>query len=207
VTLAGEEETSNTADFGRRSVRVTLARGLLACGLSPNAVTILGTVGTVFGAIVFGARGHLFAASVIVALTVWTDSVDGTMARLSGRASASGAFLDSFLDRIADGAIYGSLAYWLFSARQLWLAVLALVGLVGSYLVSYARARAEGLGFSGTVGLGHRFNRLKITGVGTTLAGLGVPYVLEISLWVLIVVVTVTVIQRVGFVFHQARAR
>ena len=126
------------------------------------------------------------------------------MARLSGRASVGGAFLDSFLDRVADGAIYASLAFWLFSVHHRRLAVLALVGLVGSYLVSYARARAEGLGLCGAVGLGHRFNRLKITGAGTVLGGLGIAYALEVSLWLLALVTLVTVIQRVKFVLRQA---
>lgn len=185
-------------------MKTRLAQALLALGLSPNAVTVLGTVGAVSGAVVFGARGYLIAGSAVVAVSVCADSVDGTMARLSGRVSAGGAFLDSFLDRVADGTIYASLAYWLFSIHSTRSAILALVGLVGSYLVSYSRARAEGLGFSGTIGLGHRFNRLKITGVGTVLGGFGFNYALEASLWALALVTLMTVIQRVRFVLEQA---
>jgi phosphatidylinositol phosphate synthase len=177
---------------------------LLRLGFSPNAVTVMGAIGVVVGAVGFGARGHLIAATLIIAVSVAVDAVDGTMARRSNRTSAFGAFLDSFLDRAADGAIFCSLAYLMFTENRPESAVLALLGLVGSYLVSYARARAEAIGLSGEVGLGQRFTRLIITGCGTFLEGLNVPYALVLALFALVVLSFVTAAQRVMFVFRQA---
>jgi CDP-diacylglycerol---glycerol-3-phosphate 3-phosphatidyltransferase len=187
-------------------IRKHSANALLCLGLSPNAVTVAGTAGVVIGSVVFGARGHLILSTVIVSASVAADSVDGTMARISGRASTAGAFLDSFLDRVADGSIYCSLAYLMFVEGRPAVAVLALLSLTSGYLVSYARARAEGLGYSGTIGFAHRFNRLKLTAIGIVLEGLGVRFALAIVLILLVTLSFLTAGQRVRLVFQQAAA-
>ncbi len=196
--------------FGRAGVaRVfgPVARGLLRLGVSPDAVTLAGTAGVLVGAIGFGARGHLVAGTVIVTLAAFTDLVDGQMARQQGRQGKFGAFLDSTMDRVADGAIFGSVAYWLGTQHRPAAAAAALICLVAGQVVSYAKARAEGLGMTANVGLAERAERLILIGVGGLAAGLFWKYALDIALWVLAVLSVITVVQRVLTVRRQDRER
>lgn len=189
----------------RRSPRIrrAVARLLLRAGLSPNAVTVMGTFGVVAAAICFAARGQLLTATFLGAIFSYGDLVDGEMARLGKRASAFGALLDSVLDRVADGAIFASLAYWLFTSGERWQGVAALLCLVSGSLVPYVRARAEGLQLSGDTGIASRFVRLKIIAVGGLLAGFDVPHGLAIVLWLLAILSMVTVWQRLSSAHHQ----
>ncbi len=127
------------------------------------------------------------------------------MARISDRASRFGALLDSTLDRVADDAILASLAYWLFTNGDNRAAVAALLCFIAGELVPYVRARAEGLGLIGEAGVAHRFVRLKIIGVGALLEGFRVPWGLEIVLWFLAALSTVTVWQRLAFARRQVQ--
>ncbi|WBB99124.1 CDP-alcohol phosphatidyltransferase family protein [Solwaraspora sp. WMMA2080] len=183
-----------------------VARGLLGAGISPNAVTVAGTVGVLVGAIGFGARGHLITGLVIVTLSALTDVLDGTMARLRGGSSTFGAFLDSSMDRIADGAIFGSVAYWLAVSGNRAGAVAALICLVAGGIVSYVKARAEGLGMTCNVGVAERAERLILVGVGGLLSGLGVSWGLPAALWLLAALSLVTVWQRIAHVHQQTTA-
>ncbi|HLL68506.1 MAG TPA: CDP-alcohol phosphatidyltransferase family protein [Micromonosporaceae bacterium] len=180
------------------------ARALLRVGVSPDAVTIAGTIGVLVGAIGFGARGHFITALIIVTLSALTDMLDGTMARALGRERPFGAFLDSTMDRIADGAIFGSVAYWLAVHGHRSGAVAALLCLVLGQVVSYVKARAEGLGLTANVGIAERPERLVMIGIGGLLHGVGVPYALEITLWVLAALSLITVGQRMLHVYRQA---
>ncbi|HEX6498272.1 MAG TPA: CDP-alcohol phosphatidyltransferase family protein [Micromonosporaceae bacterium] len=197
--------------FGRAGIaRVTdpVGRALLRAGVSPNAVTIAGTVGVLVGAIGFGARGHLVTAVVIVTLSAFTDLIDGAMARQLARRDGPrparfGAFLDSTMDRLADGAIFGSVSYWLAVTGQHAAAAAGLICLVAGQIVSYAKARAEGLGMTANVGVAERAERLILVGLGGLLAGVGVPYALDVALWLLAVLSIVTVGQRVATVYRQ----
>jgi CDP-diacylglycerol---glycerol-3-phosphate 3-phosphatidyltransferase len=186
--------------------RVTepVARGLLGVGVSPNAVTVAGTVGVLIGAIGFGARGHLITGLVIVTLSALTDVLDGTMARLRGGPSTFGAFLDSSMDRIADGAIFGSVAYWLAVSGNRPGAVAALICLVAGGIVSYVKARAEGLGMTCNVGIAERAERLILVGIGGLLSGIGVSWGLPAALWLLAALSLVTVWQRIAHVHRQS---
>lgn len=186
--------------------RVTepVARGLLGVGVSPNAVTVAGTVGVLIGAIGFGARGHLITGLVIVTLSALTDVLDGTMARLRGGPSTFGAFLDSSMDRIADGAIFGSVAYWLAVSGNRPGAVAALICLVAGGIVSYVKARAEGLGMTCNVGIAERAERLILVGIGGLLSGIGVSWGLPAALWLLAGLSLVTVWQRIAHVHRQS---
>src|SRR5665647_2125929 len=122
-----------------------LARLLLRLGVSPDAVTIAGTAVVVGAALWLYPTGHLLAGTIVIAAFVLTDSLDGTMARLSGRSSSWGAFLDSTLDRFGDAAIFAGLVLWFSGAGDDRLtAVLALTCLVLGSVIPYARARAEG---------------------------------------------------------------
>ncbi|MEU7620562.1 phosphatidylinositol phosphate synthase [Micromonospora rifamycinica] len=193
-----------TARAGMTRVVEPVARGLLRAGVSPNAVTVTGTVGVLVGALGFGARGHLVAGALIVTFFALTDMLDGTMARMSGGSTRFGAFLDSSMDRVADSAVFGAVAYWLATEGNHSGVAAALICLAAGALVSYVKARAEGLGMSGNVGVAERTERLLIVGVGGLLTGLGVGPALEISLWLLAAVSIFTVGQRVAHVYRQA---
>ena len=182
-----------------------LAGGLLRMGVTPDMVTVAGTVGTVSAALSLLATGRLFAGAVVIAALVLMDSHDGVMARARGGSTRFGAFLDSTLDRVADAAVFGALAWWLLrGADEPVLAALALYSLVTALVTSYAKARAEGLGMTCDVGIAERSERLVLVLLGAGFEGLGVPHVLPTTLWVLAVVTTVTVGQRVAEVRRQS---
>jgi CDP-diacylglycerol--glycerol-3-phosphate 3-phosphatidyltransferase len=195
--------------FGRAPVTrvfTPVARELLRLHVSPDAVTVAGTVGVLVGTVGFAARGHIFIGLVIVTLSAFTDLIDGTMARQMGRKGKFGAFLDSTMDRVADGAIFGSLAYWLGTQGRHWAVLAALICLVAGQTVSYARARAEGLGMTASVGVAERAERLIIIGVGGLIATFGWKYGLDLALWVLAVLSVITIGQRIATVYQQDRA-
>lgn len=182
-----------------------VAAGLLRAGVSPDVVTIVGTLGAVVGALAFFPRGSFVLGSAIVAVSVLTDLVDGTMARRRGTTSRFGAWLDSTCDRLADAAIFSGLVLWFTGdGDNRLLAGVALFCLVSGSLISYAKARAEGLGMRCDVGLAERAERLILVLVGTALAGFGVDLALAALLWVLAAASAVTVVQRAVEVRRQA---
>jgi phosphatidylinositol phosphate synthase len=190
---------------GLRRVLDPVARALLRAGIPPDAVTVFGTAGVVASAVIFATRGRLVVATLLVTAFALTDMVDGAMARMLGGERRFGALLDSTMDRLADGAVFGALAYWLAVTGQRTSAALALVCLVAGQLVSYVKARAEGLGLDANVGIAERFERLAIIGLGGLAHGAGVPYAIEVALWLLAVLSVVTVGQRVAHVYRRDR--
>ncbi|SBT38107.1 phosphatidylinositol phosphate synthase [Micromonospora auratinigra] len=194
-----------TARAGMTRIVEPVARGLLRAGVSPNAVTVTGTLGVLVGALGFGARGQLVAGALIVTVFALTDLLDGTMARMSGGSTRFGAFLDSSMDRIADSAVFGAVAFWLAGQHNQSGVAAALLCLAAGGLVSYVKARAEGLGMTCNVGIAERTERLLIVGVGGLLTGLGVDPALEIALWLLAAVSIFTVGQRMAHVYRQAQ--
>ncbi|HEU5042818.1 MAG TPA: CDP-alcohol phosphatidyltransferase family protein [Nocardioidaceae bacterium] len=185
-----------------------LARLLLRLGVSPDVVTLAGTLGVCAGALVFFPRGQLLIGVIVVTAFVFSDIVDGTMARLSGRSSKFGAFLDSTLDRLGDAAIFGGLVmYYDGPGQSRGLAALALYCLVMGSVTSYARARAESLGMEAKGGIAERADRLVAILVMTGLSDIfNVPILIPLTLAVLAVASTVTVVQRVLAVRGQAKA-
>jgi CDP-diacylglycerol--glycerol-3-phosphate 3-phosphatidyltransferase len=196
--------------FARTSVsRVTdpIGAWLLRCGLTPNAVTVMGTAGTVAGALWFFPRGQLIAGSVVVTAFLLFDLLDGAIARAMGNGTRFGAVLDATCDRIADGALFGALTWWsLVVAGNRSLAVAALVCLVSAQVISYVKARAEANGLSAEGGLVERADRFVLALVGTALQGLGVPHAVEVALWLLAVLGVITVTQRIVAVYRSAQA-
>ena len=182
-----------------------LVGGLARAGVTPDMVTIAGTVGAVAGSVLLFGTGHLFWGTVVVTFSVLLDLLDGALARARGGGTVFGAVLDSAGDRVADAAIFGSLI-WLFSGPgdNRLLVLLALLCLVLGVLTSYIKARAEGVGISCDVGIVERLERLLLVLFGTGLAGLGVPYALHIGLWVLLVGSAITVGQRIVAVHRGA---
>lgn len=183
------------------------ARLLLRLHVSPDAVTLVGTLGAVLCAVLFIARGSFVLGVLGIIIFAVADLLDGTMARLKGTSGPWGNFLDASLDRVADGAIFGSVVYWAASNDQMWLVVGALIALVSGQVTSYTKARAEAVGAEANVGLVERAERLIAILAALFLAGLGVPWVLEIVVWALAVLGIVTVVQRVIHVRKQLKPR
>jgi CDP-diacylglycerol--glycerol-3-phosphate 3-phosphatidyltransferase len=182
-----------------------LVNRLFAWGVSPDAVTATGTLGVVTAALVFFPRGSFFIGTLVITLFVLTDTIDGALARKRGTSSTFGAWLDSSCDRVADGAIFGSLVLWFAGEGDDVLLAVTLFVLVCSQVVSYEKARAEGLGMTCNVGIAERPERLILVLAATGLVGLGVPDVLlAVALWVLAVLSAITVGQRLREVHRQA---
>lgn len=182
-----------------------LGAWLARTGLSPDVVTVTGTVGVVAGAAALLSRGQLFVGTMVITVFALFDMLDGALARARGTSSRFGAVLDSTCDRVADAAILGALVWWFAGAgdsRPLLLASLLCLSL--GAVTSYIKARAEGAGMTCNVGIAERSERLIVVLVGTGLDGLGVPYVLAGALWLLVAASTVTVGQRMAEVHRQA---
>lgn len=185
-----------------------LARWLLRIGVSPDAVTVIGTAGVVVGALVFYPLGQLWWGTLFITAFIFSDVLDGIMARMQEVKSRWGNFLDSTLDRIADGALFAGLATWFFTGgANTPIAVAAMLCLVLGMVVSYARAKAESLGFTANVGIAERAERLVSVLVVTGFTGLGLPPVVLLATLVLLALASlITVIQRVLSVRRQAQA-
>jgi CDP-diacylglycerol--glycerol-3-phosphate 3-phosphatidyltransferase len=188
-----------------------VARALLALGISPDVVTAVGTLGVCTGALVFYPRGEFLWGTLMISVFVFADTVDGIMARMAERSSKWGAFLDSTLDRIGDAAVFGGLVLYYARGDNTLMLSLALTCLVAGGIVSYARARAEGLGMTADVGIAERADRLVAVLLATGFVGLkwktgfGLPEVaLTIVLTLLAVASIVTVLQRMVVVRRQA---
>ncbi|MCA4131322.1 phosphatidylinositol phosphate synthase [Arthrobacter sp. M4] len=183
-----------------------LARWLLKSGITPDNVTVVGTAGVVLGALVLYPMGQLFWGTIVVAVFAFSDVLDGIMARMQGPSGRWGNFLDSTLDRVADGSIFAGLAIWLFTGGgNRTAAFAAMVCLVLGMVVSYARAKAESLGFHASVGIAERAERLVSVLTVTGLTGLGLPdVVLTVVLVLLSVASFVTIVQRITTVRRQA---
>jgi CDP-diacylglycerol--glycerol-3-phosphate 3-phosphatidyltransferase len=184
-----------------------VAAALVRAGVSPDAITVLGTLGVVAGALALFPRGQLFAGTMVVTVFVLTDMLDGAMARRMDRRSVFGAWLDSTCDRLADAAVFSGLVLWFVGGGDdALLAGVALFCLVTGSLVSYAKARAEGLGLRCDVGFAERAERLIIVLVAAGFSGLGVTWALPVGLWLLAAASLVTVVQRLLEVRRQAAA-
>lgn len=184
-----------------------LARLLVHLGISPDVVTVIGTIGVCVGALAFYPRGEFLIGTLVIVAFVFADTVDGIMARLAGRSSTWGAYLDSTLDRVADAAIFGGLVVWYAGdGHKPYMAALALACLILGSVVSYARARAEGLGMTANVGIAERAERLVLVLAATGFVGLFTlpDLLLGIVLAVLAAASLVTVVQRMLAVRQQA---
>ena len=184
---------------------------LVRRGVSPNAITTFGTIATVIGG-GFYARGHIMLAGWIVGLSAICDLIDGSVARKSGQTSVFGAFYDSTLDRVADGVVLGGLA--MFFARNgvhheipdymsTPMVAVILLGILGSFLTSYTRARAEGLGVDAQVGVLPRPDRVVLLSAPQAFFGLAFGgWVLMVICGLLTVTAWITVVQRMLFVYR-----
>ncbi|MFD6142219.1 phosphatidylinositol phosphate synthase [Promicromonospora sp. NPDC060271] len=194
------------------TVFTPLARLLLALRVSPDAVTIAGTLIVSAISLTLFPLGHTLVGGLLVGFFVLFDSLDGVMARMSGRSGPWGAFLDSTLDRVADGAVFGGIMLWFVLHPEehdgLWGIAVALACLVLGSVVPYARARAESVGASAQVGIAERADRLVLALVPFTFLQVGLPVVvLEVVLTLLALASLVTVFQRMATVRAQLTSR
>ena len=191
-------------------VMTPIASLFLKLGISPDVVTVVGTFGVCVGALAFFPRGQFLLGTLVVIAFIFGDNVDGVMARMSGREGSWGAFLDSTLDRVGDASIFGALVLYFAGpgpGYNLLTAGLALACLILGMVVSYAKARAEGLGMTANVGIAERADRLFAVLTATALVGLGVSVVLlTVVLGLLAVASLITVLQRMLTVRRQALA-
>jgi CDP-diacylglycerol--glycerol-3-phosphate 3-phosphatidyltransferase len=177
--------------------------------VNPNAITTFGTICTITGGVVY-ATGHIRTAGWIIGLTALFDVLDGTVARRTGQSTTFGAFYDSTLDRIADGAVLAGLAFF-YAANpiyhNLYMVAVCLVGIIGTFLVSYTRARAEALGIDAKVGVMQRPERVVLLSAPQAFFGLALHgWVLMTIIVLLAVTAWITAVQRILFV-HKVTSK
>jgi CDP-diacylglycerol--glycerol-3-phosphate 3-phosphatidyltransferase len=180
-----------------------LVRSLHARGIRANDVTAAGAVLSAVGGGLIGA-GQPWLAAVALAVGGAADTIDGELARLAGRATAFGGFLDSVLDRLSDASFFVGSAVLAFRLQDAVLLGASLWGLVASFLISYARARAESLSRRGDVGIAPREARAAVLVGGVLLwALLSHPLPLTIAIALTSILATITVAQRIAHVARQ----
>ena len=174
--------------------------------LTPDAITITGTIGTCAASIGLLATGHFILGPLVTTVFIMTDLFDGLLARSRGGGTVFGAFLDSSLDRIADATAFGALVFWYASGghSEIMVAV-GLVCLGSGQVTSYVKARAESVGLSANVGIAERAERLILPGVFFLAQGItGVHWLGALSLWIIAAASIYTVGQRLVEVHRQA---
>jgi CDP-diacylglycerol--glycerol-3-phosphate 3-phosphatidyltransferase len=203
----GDSLLSTRAKEAARGLLAPVVRLAVAMRLTPNAITVIG-FGIVVAAAVLIGNGSLLAGALVLTAGSLLDAVDGALARATGVSSAFGSFLDSTLDRAAEAVLFGGIAaYYLQTAADPAAPVLlALLALAGSFMVSYTRARAEGIGLTASVGLAPRLERLVLIVAGIGLAGLGFEIGLIGALAIIAILSVATTIQRIWHVHRLSTA-
>ena len=183
-----------------------IVQGLARTPVTPNMITVAGTVGVSAAALSMFPIGELFPGAFTATVFVFTDMLDGQLARIKGNSGKYGAFLDSTMDRFGDAAVFGGITIWFMRTNHV-LAVVSLFCLAAGLCVSYVKARAEGLGLNANVGLIERPERLIIGLTSIGLSGLGIPYVLPIGMWGLAAGTALTLGQRMHAVYADAKSQ
>ena len=175
---------------------------LLRIGITPNGMTFFGSLGTSAMALWLWPQGEYFWGTMGVIAFIFSDLLDGTMARISKKSSQWGAFFDSTIDRVVDVALIGALLLSLLKSDDR-LAIVAFAALIGGFLVSYVKARAQAVSLDCDGGFAERAERIIILLTAVGFAGLGVPYILAIGIWILAISSVATFIFRVYQVWKQ----
>lgn len=197
-------------ETGWQALTRPISAAFVRLGLRPNHLTTLGLFLIVISAVCYGS-GHIRLGGLFLLLSGWTDMIDGQMARGGGMATKFGAFYDSTLDRIGDGLTYIGIGsfFLLYPADLAWrqgVVILCMVGALATLTVSYTRARAEGLGLDGKVGIAQRAERIVGIGVVSLLLGYGQRgIVLSSVILVLTLLSVITVGQRMHWVYKQTK--
>ena len=185
-----------------------VVQALARTPVTPNMITVAGTVGVSASALVLFPIGELFPGAFSATVFVFTDMLDGMLARVKGDSGLWGAFLDSTMDRVGDAAVFGGLTIWFIrNPADHVLAVVTMFCLACGLIVSYVKARAQSLGLKCDVGLIERPERLIIGLTSAGLSGLGVPYILPIGLWSLAAGSLFTLGQRMHAVHQDAKSK
>ncbi|MEX0710172.1 MAG: CDP-alcohol phosphatidyltransferase family protein [Chloroflexota bacterium] len=200
----GDSLVSNRIKDGARAMLAPIVRLAQRLGVTANTVTVAGFLIVVAAAVLVGS-GNLLAGAIVLVGGSLLDAVDGALARATGGGTAFGSFLDSTLDRAAEAILFGGIiAYYLRSSIDpIGPVLLALAALSGSFLVSYTRARAEGIGATASVGLAQRTERLVLIVAGISLAGLGFEIGLISAIVIVAALSAATTIQRIWHVRQQ----
>lgn len=188
-----ERQTKSLSDMARELVRVLfspLARWADQVGISANAVTVFGFILNALGGVAL-ALGRFYVGAALIALGGTLDGLDGLIARAAGKVTPFGAFLDSVLDRWSEVMAFGGLLFWYTHAGKSTEVFLIYVALASSLLVSYTRARAEGIGAQCKGGAFTRLERVIVFVAGLILDQM------TIALWILAVFATLTALQRI----------
>lgn len=183
-----------------------LIQALARTPVTPNMITVAGTVGVSAACLGLFPIGETFPGAATATVFVFMDMLDGQLARIKGNSGKFGAFLDSTMDRVADASVYSGITIWFMRSDHL-LAVVSLFCLACGLCVSYVKARAEGLGLNANVGLIERPERLLIGLTGIGLSGLGVPYVMAIAMWAVAAGSAITLYQRIYAARKDAKAQ
>ena len=183
-----------------------VVQALARTPVTPNMITVIGTVGVSASALALFPIGWLFPGAAIATFFVFTDMLDGQLARLKGSSGRWGAFLDSTMDRVGDAAVFGGITIWFIRSGDHLLAVVSLFCLACGMWVSYVKARAQSLGLKCDVGLIERPERMLIGLTSIGLSGLGVPYILPIGMWALAAGSLYTFYQRMRAVYQEAKS-
>jgi CDP-diacylglycerol---glycerol-3-phosphate 3-phosphatidyltransferase len=183
-----------------------IGQALVRTPVTPNMITVAGTVGVSASCLALFPIGWLFPGAAIATFFVLLDMLDGLLARMKGSSGPWGAFLDSAMDRVADAAVFGGITIWFIRVDHL-LAVVSLFCLACGMCVSYVKARAQSLGLNADVGLIERPERILISLTSIGLSGLGVPYVLPIGMWALAAGSAITLGQRMHAVYKDAESK
>lgn len=195
---------SNVVRQRAQAILNIIALGLNALGLSPNALTLIG-----FGAMcLIGlvlAGGYLALGGALIIAAGIFDALDGTLARLTNRVSKFGAFLDSTTDRFAEGAIFLGIMFWYMQHGMTFVAYLTYLTLLGSLMVSYARARAEGIGVECKEGMMTRFERIALLVIGLLLTAVFGDTPILLVLAILAVFTNLTAVQRMWLVYRATK--
>ena len=176
--------------------------------VNPNTITTVGTLLTIAAGVVY-ATGHIMTGGWLMSVTAVFDVIDGQVARRTGKSTVFGAFYDSTLDRVADGALMAGLTVFYMTSpvhHNLYMVVVCLVGIIGTFLVSYTRARAESLGIDAKVGVMQRPERIVLLSAPQALFGLfwngwvlmGIIILLSVTAWI-------TAVQRIAFVYRATK--
>jgi len=205
---SGDSLLSSRAKEAARAVLAPVVRLAVALRLTPNAITVFGFAVVVAAAVLIGT-GSLLAGAIVLTAGSLLDAVDGALARATGVSTAFGSFLDSTLDRAAEAVLFGGVAaYYLSTATDpAGPVLLALLALAGSFMVSYTRARAEGIGLTASVGLAPRLERLVLIVAGIGLAGIGFEAGLIGALAIIAILSVATTVQRIWHVHRLSSAR
>jgi CDP-diacylglycerol--glycerol-3-phosphate 3-phosphatidyltransferase len=182
----------------------SIALALNALGLSPNALTLIG-----FGAMcligLILANGYMALGGVLIVVAGIFDALDGSLARLTNRVSKFGAFLDSTTDRFAEGAIFLGIMFWYLQHGMTFVAYLIYLTLLGSLMVSYARARAEGIGVECKEGMMTRFERISLLVIGLVLTAVFGDTPILVVLAILAIFTNLTAVQRMWLVYRATK--